>query len=88
MPALLLAGLAYLSVALPSSVFGLLWPSMRLSFGVPVGALGIVLVPGIIVSVIASAVTGRIRVRTGTLVAAATVLIALALAAEAAAPSL
>jgi fucose permease len=86
--ALLLACLAYLSVALPSSAFGLLWPSMRLSFGAPVGALGIVLVPGIIVSVIASAVTGRIRVRTGTLVAAATVLIALALAAEAAAPFL
>ena len=35
-PALFLACLAYLSVALPSSVFGLLWPSMRLSFGAPV----------------------------------------------------
>ncbi|HEY2266612.1 MAG TPA: MFS transporter [Streptosporangiaceae bacterium] len=88
MPALLLACLAYLSVALPSSAFGLLWPSMRLSFGTPVGALGIILVPGIIASVIASAVTGRARIRTGTLVAAATGLIALALAAEAAAPSL
>jgi fucose permease len=85
---LFLACLAYLSVALPSSAFGLLWPSMRLSFGAPVGALGIILVPGIIASVIASAVTGRVRVRTGTLVAAATVLIALALAAEAAAPFL
>jgi fucose permease len=61
---------------------------MRLSFGVPAGALGLVLVPGIIASVIASAVTGRVRVRTGTLVAAATLVIALALAAEAAAPSL
>jgi fucose permease len=87
-PALLLACLAYLSVALPSSAFGLLWPSMRLSFGTPVGALGIILVPGIIASVIASAVTGRARIRTGTLAAAATWLIALALAAEAAAPSL
>jgi fucose permease len=61
---------------------------MRLSFGAPVGALGIILVPGIIASVIASAVTGRVRVRTGPLVAAATVLIALALAVEAAAPFL
>jgi fucose permease len=87
-PALLLACLAYLSVALPGSTLGLLWPSMRLSFGAPVGALGILLVPGIIASVIASAVTGRVRLRTGTLVAAAAVLIALALAAEAAAPSL
>ena len=88
MPAFLLACLAYLSVALPSSAFGLLWPSMRLSFGVPVGALGIVLVPGIGVSVVASAVTGRFRLRTGSLVPAAVLLIALALAAEAAAPAL
>jgi fucose permease len=87
-PALLLACLAYLSVALPGSTLGLLWPSMRLSFGAPVGALGILLVPGIIASIIASAVTGRVRLRPGTLVAAATALIALALAAEAAAPSL
>jgi len=87
-PAFLLACLAYLSVAMPSSAFGLLWPSMRLSFGAPVGALGIVLAPGIGASVIASAVTGRVRMRTGPLVAAATLLIALALAAEAAAPSL
>jgi fucose permease len=87
-PAFLLACLAYLSVAMPSSAFGLLWPSMRLSFGAPVGALGIVLVPGLAASVIASAVTGRVRTRTGPLVAAGTLLIALALAAEAAAPSL
>ena len=50
MPALLLACLAYLSVALPGSTLGLLWPSMRLSFGQPVGALGILLVPGIAAS--------------------------------------
>lgn len=88
MPAFLLACLAYLGVALPGSTLGLLWPSMRLSLGQPVGALGILLVPGIAASVIASAVTGRVRMRTGPLVAAATLLIALALAAEAAAPSL
>jgi len=46
-PALLLACLAYLSVALPGSTLGLLWPSIRLSLGQPVGALGILLVPGI-----------------------------------------
>jgi fucose permease len=43
MPSLLLACLAYLSVALPGSSLGLLWPSMRLSLGEPVGALGILL---------------------------------------------
>jgi len=54
-PAFLLACLAYLGVALPGSTLGLLWPSIRLSLGQPVGALGILLVPGIAASVISSA---------------------------------
>jgi fucose permease len=87
-PAFLLACLAYLGVALPGSTLGLLWPSIRLSLGQPVGALGILLVPGIAASVISSAVTGRLRVPAGPLVAGATLLIALALAAEALAPSM
>ena len=86
MPSLLLACLAYLSVALPGSTLGLLWPSMRLSFGAPVGALGILLIPGITASVISSVAVGRVRLRTGPLVAASTMLIAFALAAEALAP--
>ena len=57
MAALLLACLAYLSVALPDSTLGLLWPSMRLSFGMPVGALGILLLSGITASAISSAAT-------------------------------
>jgi hypothetical protein len=85
---LLLACLAYLSVALPGSTLGPLWPSMRLSLGQPIGALGILLVPGIAASVVSSAVTGRLRVPTGPLVAGATLLIAPALAAEALAPSM
>ena len=88
MPAFLLACLAYLGVALPGSTLGLLWPSMRLSLGQPVGALGILLVPGIAASVVSSAVTGRLRVPAGPLVAGTTLLIALALAAEALAPSM
>jgi fucose permease len=87
-PALLLACAAYLSVALPGSVLGLLWPFIRLSLGQPVGALGILLGPGIAASAISSAVTGRLRVPAGPLVAGGTVLIALALAAEALAPSM
>ncbi len=87
-PALLLACLAYLSVALPASTLGLLWPSMRLSFGQPVGALGILLVFGITASVISSVATGRVQVRTGLVVAAGTMLIAVALTVEAFAPSL
>ena len=88
MPALLLACVAYLSVALPGSTLGLLWPSIRLSLGQPVGALGILLVPGVVASVVSSAVTGRLRLSAGPLVAASTLLIALALAAEALAPSM
>lgn len=90
MPAFLLACLAYLGIALPASTLGLLWPSMRLSFGEPVGALGILLVFGITASVVSSAATGSIlsRVRLGPLVAIGTLLTALALAAEALAPSL
>jgi len=87
-PAFLLACVAYLSVALPGSTLGLLWPSMRLSFGQPVGALGILLVPGIAASVISSAITGRIRVPAGPLVAASTLMIALALGVEVIAPSM
>jgi fucose permease len=87
-PTLLLACAAYLSVALPSSTLGLLWPSMRLSFGEPVGALGILLVFGITASVISSVATGRTHVRTGPLVAAGAMLTAAALAVEAFAPSL
>ena len=88
MPALLLACVAYLSVALPGSTLGLLWPSIRLSLGQPVGALGILLIPGIAASVVSSAITGRLRLSAGPLVAASTLLIALALAAEALAPSM
>jgi MFS family permease len=87
-PVLLLACVAYLSVALPGSTLGLLWPSIRLSLGQPVGALGILLIPGIAASVVSSAVTGRLRPSAGPLVAASTLLIALALAAEALAPSM
>jgi fucose permease len=89
-PPLLLSCLAYLTVALPSSVLGLLWPSMQLSFHEPVGALGLVLIFGTAASVISSAVTGRIlaRLSVGPLLPAGTLLIALALGIESVAPSL
>ena len=73
---------------MPASTLGLLWPSMRLSFGEPVGALGILLVFGITASVISSVATGRLSVCTGPLVAVATMLTAVALAVEAFASSL
>jgi fucose permease len=88
--ALSLACLAYLSTALPGSTLGQLWPSIRLSFGQPVGALGVLLAFGVAASVISSVGTGRImaRVAVGPLLAVGTALAALALAVEAAAASL
>jgi Major Facilitator Superfamily len=89
-PAFRLACLAYLSAALPGSTLGLLWPSMRLSFHQPVGALGILLAFGVTASVVSSAATGRMlsRLTAGPVAGFGTMLSALALAAEALAPSL
>ena len=90
MPTLFLAYLAYLTMALPGSTLGLVWPSMQLSFHQPVGALGIPLAFGVTASVASSAATGRLlpRIRMGPLLAFGATLSALALAAEALAPSL
>jgi len=89
-PVFLLSCLTYLSVALPGSTLGMLWPSMRMSIHEPVGALGIVLVAGVAAAVVSSAATGRLleRVRQGPLLAVGAVLVSAALAAEAAAPAL
>lgn len=90
MPAFRLACVAYFSVALPSSTLGLLWPSIRVSFQLPVAALGILLAFGITATVIASTITGRLlpRLSAASLVATGTALTAAALAAEALAPAL
>ena len=64
-PPFLLACLAYLTVALPGSTLGLVWPSMRLSFHEPLGALGVLLAFGVTASVVSSAATGRILSRVG-----------------------
>jgi hypothetical protein len=83
-PSFRLSCLAYLSVAVPGSTLGLLWPLMRLSWHQPLGLLGLLLIVGVSASVAASVLTGRLLpgVRTGPIVAAGTAAIALALAAE------
>ena len=90
MPVFVLSCLTYLAVALPGSTLGLIWPSMRLTLHEPVGALGIVLLVGVIASVVSSVVTGRIlaRAAAGPLVAGGAAAVGAALAAEAAAPAL
>jgi fucose permease len=85
-----LACLAYLSVAVPSSALGLLWPSMRLSWHEPLSALGVLLIVGVTASVLASLGAGRLlsRLGAGPMVAAGSVAPAAALAVEAVAPFL
>ncbi len=85
-----LACLAFLGASLPGSTFGLLWPSIRLSFHQPIGALGILLVIGVTAEAVSSAAAGRIMSRAGggPLIALATGALALALALEVVAPSM
>ena len=87
---LVLSCLAYLSVAIPSSTLGLLWPSMRLSWHQPLSALGVLLIVGVTASVLASLGAGRLlpRLGAGPMVAAGTVAPAAALALEAVAPAI
>jgi fucose permease len=63
---------------------------MRMSFHQPVGALGIVLLAGVVASVVSSAATGRIlsRVAHGPLLACGALTVAAALGIESAAPAL
>jgi fucose permease len=89
-PAFRLSCAAYFSVALPSSTLGLLWPSIRVGFHQPVAALGCLLALGIAATVIASTASGRLlrSVSAGSVLAVGTGLTAVALIAEAFAPSL
>lgn len=90
MSAFALSCLTYLSLAVPGSTLGLLWPSMRLSLHEPVGALGLMLFAGVLTSVLSSAVTGRLlsRLAAGPVLALGTAVVGAALAMEAAAPVL
>jgi len=89
-PSFRLACLAYLCSAVPSSILGLLWPSIRLSYHQPLAALGGLLALGVAASVLASAVTGRLlrRLPTGAVVALGAGLVGVALAVEALSPYL
>jgi fucose permease len=89
MPLLLLAYLAFASIALPDGLLGVAWPSMRVSLGEPVSALGWLLPFGVVSSLLSSASTGFIVTRTGVgrLLAASTALSAVALVGYSLAPA-
>ncbi len=65
-PALLaLAGLGFVSLGLPDGLIGVAWPAMRTTFGVPVGALGALLVATTAGYVTASVASGPLLARWG-----------------------
>ncbi|AXK31436.1 MFS transporter [Streptomyces armeniacus] len=90
MPLAVLACLAYVSMALPDSVMGIVWPAMRTDLHQPLGALGLLLPFGLGAAVLSSSMTGRILARThiGGLLAGSTALSAAAILGYSLAPSL
>lgn len=49
-----LAYLAFFSIALPDSMLGVAWPSMRLAFGQPLSSAGLVPPVGVAASVVST----------------------------------
>ena len=83
-----LAYLAFFSIALPDSTLGVAWPSMRLDFGLSMGAAGLVPPVGVAATLVATAFASRPAARfgVGRLLAASTWLSAAALVVSATSP--
>ena len=88
MPLLLLAYLAFLGISLPDGLLGVSWPSMSVSFGQPIGALGWVLPFAVVSSMLSSASTGVLltKIGLGRILTGSIGLYALALLAQSLAP--
>lgn len=71
-----LACLAFFSFALPDSMLGVAWPSMRLDFGQPISAAGLVPPVGVAATLTSTVLAGRLvtRLGVGRLLAASTAL--------------
>ncbi|MEV4722859.1 MFS transporter [Micromonospora humida] len=87
---LLLAYLAFVSLGLPDGLLGVGWPSISTEFGVPTGAVGLVLTAGTIGYLTSSVLAGftLARLGVGRLLAGSTLLASLALTGYANAPGL
>jgi fucose permease len=59
------AYLAFFSIALPDSMLGVAWPSMRLTFGQPIGAAGLVPPIGVAATLISTGLSARLAARLG-----------------------
>ncbi|GAA0350633.1 MFS transporter [Micropruina glycogenica] len=84
-----LAYLAFFSIALPDSMLGVAWPSMRLSFDQPLSAAGLVPPVGVAAAVVSTIAAPYLTARwgVGRLLAAGTALSAAALAGSALTPT-
>ena len=60
-----LAYLAFVSLALPPSMLGVIWPSMRLSFGQPLSAVGLVPPVGVLAGLLSTTLAPYIVKRIG-----------------------
>jgi fucose permease len=86
---LVLAYAGFIALGLSNSVLGVAWPSIRNTFGLPLDALGVLLIGNTIGYMLASAVSGRLMalLNVGTLLACGCGLAAAAMLATAGAPS-
>ena len=80
-----LAYLAFFGMALPPSMLGVAWPTLRLSFGVPLAAAGMVPPVGVAASLVSTSTASRLarRIGVGRLLAIGTLASAVALAGSA-----
>ena len=86
---LLLAYAGFIALGLSNSVMGVAWPSIRSTFGLPLDALGVLLIGNTAGYMLASAVSGRLMaiMNVGTLLAGGCGLAAAALLATGSAPA-
>ncbi|MFT4164855.1 MAG: MFS transporter [Microlunatus sp.] len=86
----LLSYLAFFSIALPDSMLGVAWPSMRLSFGQSLGAAGLIPPFGVAATIVSTLLTRHAvtRLGIGRLLAISTVLSAVGLVVSAVSPTM
>ncbi|HMR60118.1 MFS transporter, partial [Amaricoccus sp.] len=86
----LLSYLAFFSIALPDSMLGVAWPSMRLSFGQSLGAAGLIPPFGVAATIVSTLLTRHVvaPLGIGRLLAVSTVLSAVGLVISAASPTM
>src|SRR5215213_11277701 len=85
---LLLAYTGFVGLGLVNSLMGVAWPSVRETFGLPLDALGILLIANTIGYMLASAVSGRLMslMNTGTMLALSCCVAAISLLASGSSP--